>query len=42
MIILKQLSLEGYKSIKQCHDLKLSRLNVMIGANGSGMRPKVP
>jgi predicted ATPase len=36
MLKLNKISLEGYKSIKQCRDLKLENLNVMIGANGSG------
>src|SRR5580658_7247559 len=36
MVKLNKISLEGYKSIKQCRDLKLERLNVLIGANGSG------
>jgi predicted ATPase len=32
---LKRLVLNGYKSIQSC-DIKLSRLNVLIGANGAG------
>jgi predicted ATPase len=36
MVKLNKISLEGYKSIKQCRDLKLEKLNVLIGANGSG------
>jgi predicted ATPase len=36
MLALKKVSLEGYKSIKSCHDLELRPLNVMIGANGTG------
>jgi predicted ATPase len=36
MVKLNKITLEGYKSIRQCRDLKLERLNVLIGANGSG------
>jgi predicted ATPase len=36
MITLNKISLEGYKSIKNCRDLSLGKLNVLIGANGSG------
>jgi predicted ATPase len=36
MVMLNKISLEGYKSIRQCHELKLEKLNVLIGANGSG------
>ncbi len=36
MLKLNKISLEGYKSIRQCRDLALSNLNVLIGANGSG------
>ena len=36
MLKLNKISLEGYKSIRQCRDLKLENLNVLIGANGSG------
>jgi predicted ATPase len=36
MLKLNKITLEGYKSIKQCRDLKLEKLNVLIGANGSG------
>ena len=36
MLKLNKISLEGYKSIKRCDDLKLENLNVLIGANGSG------
>jgi predicted ATPase len=36
MLKLNKISLEGYKSIRQCRDLKLEKLNVLIGANGSG------
>lgn len=36
MLKLTRVSLEGYKSIRQCQDLKLENLNVIIGANGSG------
>jgi predicted ATPase len=36
MLKLDKISLEGYKSIKQCRDLRLEKLNVLIGANGSG------
>jgi predicted ATPase len=36
MLKLNKVSLEGYKSIKHCRDLKLENLNVLIGANGSG------
>jgi predicted ATPase len=36
MLRLNKISLEGYKSIRQCRDLKLENLNVLIGANGSG------
>jgi predicted ATPase len=36
MLKLNKVSLEGYKSIKHCRDLKLKNLNVLIGANGSG------
>lgn len=34
--MLKKISLAGYKSIRDCRDLELGRLNVLIGANGSG------
>jgi predicted ATPase len=33
---LNKISLEGYKSIRECRDLRLEKLNVLIGANGSG------
>lgn len=33
---LTNISLEGYKSIRQCHELAVGNLNVLIGANGSG------
>lgn len=36
MLLLKNISLEGYKSIKHCRNLELRPLNVMVGANGSG------
>jgi predicted ATPase len=36
MLKLNKITLEGYKSIRQCRDLKLEKLNVLIGANGSG------
>lgn len=36
MLRLNKISIEGYKSIRQCRDLKLENLNVLIGANGSG------
>ncbi len=36
MLKLNKISLEGYKSIRQCRDLQLEKLNVLIGANGSG------
>jgi predicted ATPase len=36
MLKLNKISIEGYKSIKRCNDLKLENLNVLIGANGSG------
>src|SRR5258708_35746124 len=36
MLKLNKISLEGYKSIRQCRDMKLEKLNVLIGANGSG------
>jgi predicted ATPase len=36
MLKLNKISLDGYKSIKECHDLRLEKLNVLIGANGSG------
>ncbi len=36
MLKLNKMSLDGYKSIRQCRDLVLSNLNVLIGANGSG------
>ena len=36
MLKLNKISLDGYKSIRQCRDLKLENLNVLIGANGSG------
>jgi len=36
MLKLSKISLEGYKSIRQCRDLALGPLNVLIGANGSG------
>ncbi len=36
MLKLTKVSLEGYKSIRQCRELRLENLNVLIGANGSG------
>ena len=36
MLKLNKISLEGYKSIRQCRDMRLEKLNVLIGANGSG------
>lgn len=36
MAMLKRISLQGYKSIRDRAELKLERLNVLIGANGSG------
>jgi predicted ATPase len=36
MLKLTKISLGGYKSIRRCRDLKLDKLNVLIGANGSG------
>jgi predicted ATPase len=33
---LNKVSLEGYKSIRQCRDLTVGNLNVLIGANGAG------
>src|SRR3989442_14742910 len=36
MVTLKKVSLAGYKSIKDCPDVSFRRLNVLIGANGSG------
>ena len=36
MLKLNKISLEGYKSIKECRDLPLGDLNVLIGANGAG------
>jgi len=36
MFKLNKVSLEGYKSIRQCRDLTLGNLNVLIGANGAG------
>ena len=36
MLKLNKITLEGYKSIRQCRDLKLEKLNVLIGANGAG------
>lgn len=36
MATLNKISLTGYKSVRDCRDLELGRLNVLIGANGSG------
>ncbi len=36
MLKLNKISLEGYKSIRQCRDLPLGNLNVLIGMNGAG------
>src|SRR5712692_3433009 len=36
MATLNKISVAGYKSMRDCHDLELGRLNVLIGANGSG------
>ncbi|MDE3100513.1 MAG: AAA family ATPase [Verrucomicrobiota bacterium] len=36
MLKLNKISLDGYKSIKECCNLRLEKLNVLIGANGSG------
>ena len=36
MAALDQLTLAGFKSIKQLDDFKLDRLNVLVGANGTG------
>jgi predicted ATPase len=36
MSIIKTLTIEGFKSIQKLNDFKLSYLNVLIGANGSG------
>ena len=36
MRTLNNISIEGYKSIRKCHDLKFRQLNILIGANGSG------
>jgi predicted ATPase len=36
MIALNTLALGGYKSVKQCPELRFRQLNVLIGANGSG------
>jgi predicted ATPase len=36
MATLNKISLAGYKSMRDCRDLELGRLNVLIGANGSG------
>lgn len=36
MLKLNKISLEGYKSIRACSGLELRRLNLLIGANGSG------
>lgn len=36
MLKLNKVSLEGYKSIRQCRDLTVGNLNVLIGANGAG------
>jgi len=36
MVKLNKISLEGYKSIRQCRDLPMGNLNVLIGANGAG------
>ena len=33
---IKQLTIEGFKSIRELKDFKLSPLNVLIGANGAG------
>jgi predicted ATPase len=36
MLKLTKISLEGYKSIRECRDLAVGDLNVLIGANGAG------
>ena len=36
MLKLNKISLQGYKSIRECRYLELEKLNVLIGANGSG------
>jgi predicted ATPase len=36
VIKLNKISLAGYKSIRECRELRLENLNVLIGANGSG------
>ena len=36
MIQLTKISIEGYKSIQVCSQLRLGKLNVLIGANGAG------
>lgn len=33
---LKKLSIRGFKSIREMHDLELGSLNIIIGANGAG------
>lgn len=36
MAILDQITLQGFKSIKELTDFKLRQLNMLIGANGAG------
>jgi len=36
MAALDQITLEGFKSIRELKDLKLEKLNVLVGANGAG------
>ncbi|MFM2344085.1 MAG: hypothetical protein RLZZ210_695 [Pseudomonadota bacterium] len=34
--MIEEITIQGYKSIKELNNFKLNRLNVLIGANGSG------
>lgn len=36
MIVLKELTIEGYKTIRRLHKFELRQINVLIGANGAG------
>jgi len=34
--IVKEISIEGFKSIRSLHKLKLGKINILLGANGAG------
>jgi len=36
MAALAQITLKGFKSIRDLKDFKLEKLNVLVGANGAG------